>query len=132
MALILVIDDEPCNLALFKTRLTQAGHEVIEAAEVSAGMVEMEKRTARLVLCDLYLPNEEGLRVIPELRRPFPSVIIVVTYGSSLEGPEDLLPVATALGADRSIQKPFQMDQVLDLITSLLWETRRGNANQFA
>jgi CheY-like chemotaxis protein len=120
MAQILIIDDVPGIRELLATQLTQDGHNVAEAADGEAGLKAMEKQPAELVICDLFMPNKEGLETIRELRHRYPDVIIIAMSGGNLKTSQDFLPFAKAMGADRTIGKPFQLNQLIELISSLV------------
>jgi DNA-binding response OmpR family regulator len=120
MAQLLIIDDEPMIRMMLADRLTQVGHRVSEAADGAKGLKAFAQQPADLVLCDLYMPEKEGLETIQELRRLYPAVRIIAMSGGDRKSSEDFLPLATALGADSAIHKPFDLDRLVDLIDSLL------------
>jgi len=79
--------------------------DVVRAADVGPG--------ADLLLCDLFMPDKDGLEVIRELRGEFPATPVVAMRGGGAGGALDLLPEALPLGASGVLYKPF--DQVVAL-----------------
>ena len=92
MARILVIDDEPDVRALVEQTLKPAGHEVVPAADGREGVDSYCAKPADLVITDIYMPNQEGLETIVELRRRFPGVAIIAMSGWSTA--ETMLSIA--------------------------------------
>jgi len=120
MAKILIIDDDESVRGLLAVWLAGVGHEVSQAPDGAAGLKAMKSDPADVVVCDLYMPNRDGLEAIPELRRRFPATKILAISGGSVQMSMDFLPMAEKLGADLAIQKPFNRDGFVSLITSLL------------
>ena len=72
-----------------------------------------------LVLCDVFMPKEEGMNTIREIRRLSQSTpIISMTGGGELNG--DYLRVTRELGAIRTIAKPFKVDFLLQTLNEVL------------
>jgi CheY-like chemotaxis protein len=120
MAHILVIDDDAAIRRLLVERLTDAGHQVFEAAHGNEGVKVMRAEPADLVLCDLFMPEKEGLETIQELRRNYPSLKIIGMSGGNRRAPVDLLPIAKSMGANETIHKPFKLADLVLLVESLL------------
>jgi CheY-like chemotaxis protein len=66
---------------------------------------------------DILMPDQDGLESILTLRREFPNAkIMAITGGSDMIGILNFLDVARMLGARRTLQKPFEMQQLLDAV----------------
>ena len=111
VARILVIDDDADMQAMLEQTLTSAGHEVSLAADGRQGVVQFLIKPADLVITDIYMPNQEGLETIAELRRRFPAVRIIAMSGR--EAATTMLAIAQKLGAVEVLQKPFVADELL-------------------
>ena len=105
MARILVIDDEPDMRAILEKILKSAGYEVILAADGREGVERYCASPADLVITDLYMPNQEGLETIGELRRRFPEVAIIAMSGKAAA--VTMLSIAQKFGAIGMLHKPF-------------------------
>ena len=119
MARILVIDDNDTFRALLRLQLEGAGHEVLEAANGAEGLLAYHDRPVDLVLCDLFMPEKEGLETIRDLRRAGEGKIIAM----SGDGPGDasgLLRVAQRLGAARALSKPFRAEALHQVVREVL------------
>ena len=66
---------------------------------------------ADLVVTDIFMPTQDGLETILELRREFPGAAVVAISGNTLSQP--MLSAAQNLGAAAVLAKPFSADQFL-------------------
>ena len=118
MARILIIDDDPDLRAVLAQMLRLAGYEVALAANGREGLERALKQPADLVLTDIYMPEQEGLETILELRRRFPQLPVLAMSGRAAAG--TMLGIAQRLGAIAVLQKPFSSDELLTLVSRSL------------
>ncbi|SRR6266852_1249862 len=118
MARILVIDDDPDMRAMLEQTLKSAGHEIALAADGKEGVEQYRANPADLVVTDLYMPNQEGLETITELRKRFPEVVIIAMSGRATAG--TMLSIAQKLGAVEILQKPFVAVELLTAVGKAL------------
>jgi len=117
---ILLIDDDATIRAAARRILERAGYEVLEAGEGEAGLQLMSAAPIDLVLTDIYMPGQDGLATIRRLRREWPGVKIITMSGGVRAGPGDLNEAAAAMGATRTLSKPFDKDQLLEAVRAVL------------
>ena len=111
------MDDEEAIRRLIRSTLEQAGYHVQEAADGKQGLSQYRQAPADLVIMDILMPDQDGLESILTLRREFPNAkIMAITGGSDMIGILNFLDVARMLGARRTLQKPFEMQQLLDAV----------------
>lgn len=121
MASILLIEDNDQIRQFARIVLENAGHEVREAPDGEAGLRAFRQRPAELVICDLIMPIREGLEMIAELRRGGATVpILAMSGGGTLGDPNQMLAVARALGATRTLPKPFSPNELVSAVEQLL------------
>ena len=129
MASVLIIDDDDVARAVLLRTLTMAGHEAIGARDGMEGMARFRDHSAHsppdrpidLVITDIFMPNQEGLATIMELRRASPSLLkIIAISGGGARASLDVLPVAEALGAHRTLRKPFTPAEVMEAVRAVL------------
>ena len=121
MPSVLVVDDEDQIRQLIRETLEQSGYEVEEASNGKQGLERYRAKPADLVIMDILMPDQDGLESIMTLRREFPaSRVIAITGGSDMIGILNFLDVAKMLGARRTLQKPFDMQTLLDAAQSEL------------
>ena len=118
MALILVIDDNDLLRESVRETLEQAGHSVIEAENGATGFALAKQNAVDLILTDMLMPESDGVETILQIRKTYPQMKIVAMSGSREH--ELYLSVASRLGADAVLDKPFRAAQLRETIARLL------------
>jgi CheY-like chemotaxis protein len=118
MARVLVIDDDAAMRRMMARVLSGAGHQVREAADGDEGLAAFAAEGADLVVCDLVMPDREGIETIRELRRAAPQLPILAVSGGGF--PSVYLQSAVRLGASAALVKPFRAAELLDAVARLL------------
>ena len=119
MPSVLVVDDQDQVRQLIRETLEQAGYEVEEARDGKEGLERYRMKAVDLVIMDILMPDQDGLEGIMVLRREFPdSRVIAMTGGSEVVGFGNVLDIAKMLGARRTLQKPFDLKVLLDMVAS--------------
>lgn len=131
MPLILVIDDDEMVRSTVKAMLESRGHDVAVAVDGEDGQRQLQKQAFDLVLCDIFMPNKDGIGTLRDVRRVNPDLpIIIMTGGSPNAGrigdrtDVDYLHMARLLGATRTIGKPFTIKQLIVLVDEALAERK--------
>jgi DNA-binding response OmpR family regulator len=120
MARILIIDDDRQARNLLKQILSRAGYDVVEAQDGVAGVHLFQAAPVDLVITDILMPDKEGLETIQELRQSAPQVKIIAISGGGEKGNLNFLRIAEKLGAQRTMQKPFSRQTLLDAVAQVL------------
>jgi len=122
------MDDEADTRMLIEEILKSAGHEVVLAADGLEGMRQYHSARFDLALVDLFMPNQEGLETIKELKQQFPDFPIIAMSGDALALP--LLSIAQRIGATEVLQKPFSTEELLEAIERVLQPKPRRTAKE--
>jgi DNA-binding response OmpR family regulator len=120
MARVLVIDDDQQVRDLLRRILERAGHTVVDAADGAAGTAVQRSRPADLIITDIFMPGQDGLETILELRRAFTGVRIIAISGGDHSGQMDLRKEALLLGASHALRKPFAPGELLAVVSETL------------
>ena len=129
MARILVVDDEPEIRDFCAITLREAGHHVMLADNGQMALDIHKFAPQDLVLLDMFMPIKDGLETLTALRKAQPPPkIIAVSAGWRVTGrrhpnetaPRDVLDEARDLGADAVMHKPFDPDDLVRTVRSLL------------
>ncbi|HET6319681.1 MAG TPA: response regulator [Chloroflexota bacterium] len=117
---VLVIEDDPSIRRLLTANLSNHGFEPIEAADGESGLQLADERHPDLVVLDLHLPGIDGFTVLQRLKH---TPTTAATPVIAVTGNEGLLLGARArvlaLGASDFVEKPFEMDALIDEIRTL-------------
>jgi two-component system chemotaxis response regulator CheY len=120
MVRILVIDDDEDFRSMLRTALEQDGYIVEEARNGHEGSRHYRAVPADLVMTDILMPEREGLETIRALRQEFPAVKFMAISGAGPTGRLYFLPLATMFGALRTLQKPFTLQQLHEVVREVL------------
>ena len=117
---IVIIDDSATVRRQVGSALVDAGYEVVEALDGVDGLSKIETNAdAALVVCDVNMPNLNGLDMLVRLRAEQPGAqmpIIMLTT----EAQPDLLRRAKEAGAKGWIVKPFKPDLFVAAVRKLV------------
>jgi adenylate cyclase len=117
-ARLLVVDDVPENVRLLQAVLEAQGYEVVTATDGDAALELAASAEPDLVLLDVMMPPPDGLAVCRRLREQPDTAVLPVIMLTASEGSEKR--TAIEAGADDFIPKPFDRDELLTRIRSLL------------
>ncbi len=108
---VLLIDDDAAIRQLVRQTLEDEGYTVVEAGTGAEGLRRVRETPVDVVLTDIIMPDGDGLEVVRELRRDFPTIRIIAFTGGRLEW--DYSATARLLGAHETLMKPLTPEQVL-------------------
>ncbi len=115
---ILVVDDVPENVRLLEAVLAPRGYEVISAGDGIAALELVAERQPDLILLDVMMPGLDGYGVCAHLRENDDTAVLPVIMVTSSIGQEKTRAIEA--GADDFIPKPFNHDELLTRVRSLL------------
>jgi len=118
VARILVVEDSPDNMKLFRTLLTLKGHEVTELPG-GEGLLETIARTEpELVLMDIQLPGKDGFALLAEIREsPSAALRVLALTAHAMSGDRER---ALYAGFDGYITKPIDIRVFPELVKRAL------------
>ena len=117
---ILIVEDEKDIREMLKIALIRRKFTVMEASSGKEAIIHFKPSIIDLVITDLIMPEEDGLKVIMKLRELKPSIKIIAISGGGKVGPGSYLNLAKALGAHAVYSKPFSIKKLLAKIEELL------------
>jgi two-component system OmpR family response regulator len=116
---VLLVDDEPAILKILGIKLRVSGFEVVTAINGQEALTLIDSARPDIVLLDVIMPGIDGFEVLRRLRGS--SLLPVIVFSARLENARKAL----SLGADYFLSKPFDIDDVIERIRSLL---KNGNS----
>ncbi len=117
---ILLVDDDSSIRSALGRMLTMAGYEVILAVDGVEATRLWRERGADLVIVDLFMPEKDGIEIIVELQAYSPDIPIIAMSGGGAGSRVDALQDARLLGAVATIEKPFERQAMMNLVTRSL------------
>jgi DNA-binding response OmpR family regulator len=118
---ILIVEDDSDMRLGFQVLLGSHGYETFVATDSTSAVTEARKHLPHLIILDLGLPAGDGFLVLDRYRaNSFLSVVpVIVVSARDLHGNKER---ALSGGAQAYVQKPFDDDELMELIREHLGE----------
>jgi class 3 adenylate cyclase len=117
--LILIVDDNPTNVDILRTRLAVHNYEIIAAGDGEVGLEMAREKQPDLILLDIMMPKIDGIEVCRNLKAdaslPFMPIIMVTAKADS----KDIVAGLEA-GADEYLTKPVDQGALVARVKSML------------
>ena len=121
MTKIMVVDDDRELQENIVEVVTDAGFDVCAASNGEEALELLTKTDVDLVLLDSIMPVMGGMEALPQIKRLYPKIkIIMMTAFSTVDSAVD----AMRKGADDYVTKPFKIDEILMAIRRSLEEAK--------
>ncbi|WP_455590558.1 sigma-54-dependent transcriptional regulator [Bacteroides sp.] len=121
MGKILIIDDEPQIRGLLARMMELEGYEVCQAGNCKAAMKQLEAQTPDVALCDVFLPDGNGVDLVLAIKKAAPNleVILLTAYGNIPDGVQ-----AIKNGAFDYITKGDDNNKIIPLVSRAMEKAR--------
>jgi CheY-like chemotaxis protein len=116
MARILIVDDSVFVLDVVRTCLEAEGHELLQAEGGGRAIEIFRTQKPDLAIIDLMMPFKDGFETMRELRGIDASAKIIAMSGALGAGAYDPLAIASKLGAQGLLPKPFALVTLVELV----------------
>ena len=126
MSKILIVDDEIQIRSLLARMLELEGYEVCQAGDCKAAVKQLEVQSPDVVLCDVFLPDGNGVDLVLNIKKQAPNVevILLTAHGNIPDGVQ-----AIKNGAFDYITKGDDNNKIIPLISRAA-EKARMNVGQ--
>ena len=117
---ILIVDDNGDILSFMQAALEQAGYEVRTASEGAQALLLLATQPADLLITDIFMPGQDGIETLRDCQARFPRTKVIAMSAGGAGGKFDYLPTAALIGASATLRKPFDVDQLLEIVRGVL------------
>jgi len=117
---ILLVDDDSLVRDSLAIALEEAGHRVVAAANGDEGLKALAAEAFDLIVLDMLMPEREGIETIRDLRKFNKVIPVLAISGGDKTGWSDFLRMASALGANDTLAKPFTASELIRRVERLL------------
>ncbi len=125
MATVLIVEDSPDNMKLFRTLLTLRKHQVVGLTSGDGLLDTIEQAQPALVLMDIQLPGKDGFALLEEIRAsPHRALRVVALTAHAMSGDRER---ALAAGFDGYITKPIDIRSFPEQVAKALEGERVTN-----
>ena len=117
--MILIVEDDPKNLTLFRDLLQVSGYSTIEATDGKQGVEFAKSKKPDLILMDIMMPEMDGLEATRILKADAVTKNIPILALTSYAMNGDKEKVLEA-GCDGYLTKPVDIDELLKQVAEYL------------
>lgn len=119
---VLIVDDNDDSRSTLAGLLARDGYDVSVAAEGDEALKAQEASPFDIVVTDIFMPLRDGMETIRLFGARHPRTRIIAMSGANA-GNVDYLALATELGADRVLRKPFHVTALKAVLEEVLRAT---------
>ena len=124
---ILVADDDAAIRTVLNQALSRVGHDVRVTSNASTLWRWVSAGEGDLVITDVVMPDENAFDMLPRIRKARPDLPVIVmsaqnTFMTAIR--------ASETGAYEYLPKPFDLNELLAIVSRALMEPRRKNADR--
>lgn len=117
---VLIVDDDPLVRGAISACLRHSGYVVHEASDGRKALTFLSHRSVELVICDILMPDLDGIELVMRLADRHPDTKILAISGEGQFGPGPFLTMAGHLGAHRTLAKPFEPAQLVQMVQEII------------
>jgi DNA-binding response OmpR family regulator len=125
-AKLLIIDEEPINVALLKTLFYNQNFDVTIATDADSAMNQLKNVAFDAIICERNLPKKDGFVIkntLNEMPLNAKTLFILLTYQKT----KDLVVRANQFDIDYVIQKPIIFEELLGFVQRHLRNRRQSS-----
>ena len=122
-SMVLIADDDRAIRTVLTQALSRAGYDVRSTGNAATLWRWISDGDGDLVITDVVMPDENGLDLIPRIRKLRPGLRVI-----AMSAQNTLLTAVKAAerGAFEYLPKPFDLKELLNLVKRALLESRRS------
>lgn len=113
---VLIIDDDDGVRVTIEHVLSVLGYQIASASDGRQANRLFEEFNPDVVITDIIMPAQDGMETITKLKKRRSNVKIIAMSGGARIDNANVLQKAQELGADHVLPKPFEFDQLTDLV----------------
>jgi CheY-like chemotaxis protein len=117
---VLVIDDDAGMRDMIRDWLVPQGYNLLFTDSGKEGTKIFRRERVDLVLLDVFMPDQDGIEVLMELRRIAKEAKVVMMSGGGLMKLQQVLKLAGKLGATDTLPKPFTPIELTQTVDRLI------------
>lgn len=119
-ARVLIVDDNTDVRLMIDQVLRGAGYETDVAGDGHRAFELQCRCPADVLITDIFMPEMDGLETIRLFKSRYPLIKIIAISGGGRKAHGDYLALATDIGADATLHKPFDSNALLNMIQQVL------------
>lgn len=127
MKRLLVVDDEPKLLRAVAVDLKGEGYDVATARSGAEALISVAQRLPDLIVSDIRMPGMDGYEFARRLRQNQSTALVPIVFLTAKDTTADRIE-GFRTGIDAYLTKPFEPDELLAVIASILSRVERTHS----
>jgi CheY-like chemotaxis protein len=119
MIKVLLVDDDADFRSMLQSALQLAGYTVAVARNGREAVAVQRRSRSDVMITDLFMPESDGFEAIEAFRRDFPATRIIAVSGGASLVKTNYLDAAGLMGVDATLQKPFDVEDLLRVLRTM-------------
>lgn len=129
MTTITVIDDDAHITTIVNEMLSEAGFVVHSFNSSTEGFKFVFEHKPDVLILDIFMPDIDGYEFIRKIHNIHPSLkVITISGGCEPFDKESTLTISQKLGANMTLQKPFDYDELLNAVDKITGQSTVGES----
>jgi DNA-binding NtrC family response regulator len=124
---LLIIDDEPIAIKNLTHLFTKAGYQVTARTSGPSGFKTLEEQNFDVVITDLKMDKVDGMAILSKALNIDPDLPVIMLTG---HGSYDSVVQAMKSGAYHYLSKPYQLDEIRELVKNAIELVRLKRENK--
>lgn len=124
---LLVVDDEPNLLRAVAVCLRAEGYEVTTARSGAEALMRVAEAVPDLIVSDIRMPGMDGYQLARQMRASSRTALVPIIFLTAKDETSDRIEGFRS-GVDAYLVKPFEPDELLAVIKSILSRVERTHA----
>ncbi|MBD0372885.1 MAG: response regulator transcription factor [Pyrinomonadaceae bacterium] len=124
---LLVVDDEPNLLRAVAACLRGEGYEVTTARSGKEALVRLAQTVPDLIVSDIRMPGMDGYQLAHQIRASSRTALVPIVFLTAKDETADRIEGFRS-GVDAYLVKPFEPDELVAVIASILKRVERTHA----
>jgi two-component system response regulator AtoC len=117
MTTVLMVDDNPADIDEMNAILTEAGFKTLTQPDGIHILDFLTSHPVDLIMLDLVMPKLNGIEILRELKKEFPTIPVIMCSAAGLE---QVVALALRVGAAGYVIKPYQKEELLGSIEKVI------------
>ncbi len=117
---VLIVEDDADYNNILTEGLNQSGYHVKSANSAKMGLSLTQQHKFDLIICDVLMPEMDGFEFLLEIKKLKLNVKFIMISGGGISKNTLYLDNSTAIGSDAVLAKPFTINELEELIKSIL------------
>lgn len=112
-----MVDDNPADIDEMNAILTEAGFKTLTQPDGIHILDFLASHPVDLIMLDLVMPKLNGIEILRELKKEFPTIPVIMCSAAGLE---QVVALALRVGAAGYVIKPYQKEELLGSIEKVI------------